>query len=302
MGVDPDQVTILNDWWPHVDCGDPTNFIELFDWMLTADLYDPQSYAYVASKIDLSNFIDYYIFELFSENTDWPANNMRCWQIGDGKWRWIFFDGDACFCWGTFNAFANALYEGDDTWPSSWRASLFFRKLSVNEDFCQQFNNRFQELLTTTISYSNTGMLFEEIKEVLAPEIPFQSQRFGYPVDIDTWNTYLGHTQWFLMKRCEYILPVLKDFLQGTVWSKPENQQTLFKVFPNPFLETVTLHIEAELYGTTTCSVYDIMGRQVFVQNLSLNAGPNIVLLDLPLSSGMYFLKIGTQIVKIVKQ
>lgn len=299
LGVDPEQVTILEGWTPSVDCGDPTNFIDLINWMKDADLTQPEAYAYAASKMDIDNFIDYYVFELFSENTDWPNNNTRCWQLGDGKWRWIFFDGDACFSWMTYYSFENAVYEGDETWPSSRRASLFFRKLLANEGFRQQFNARFHELLNTTFTYDYTGPLFTEIKEQLAPEIPYQAARFGKPIDVNDWTTYLGHMQWFLMERCNRIVPVLEELMH---WQVSDHQDSVFAVYPNPTSGAVTLRLYANQPAVVPCCVVDLTGRQVLAQSVPLATGINSVHMDLPLLPGIYFLKIMDKVIKIVKQ
>ena len=300
LDVDPEQVTILEGWAPHVDCGNPAEFIALYQWFIDADLKDPEAYAYVASKIDLHNFIDYYIFELFSENTDWPGNNVRCWLTEDGKWRWFFYDGDACLCWNTFLAFDYAVYEGDATYPSSSRATLFFRKLLENENFKQQFDSRFRELLETTFSYSITQPLFEHIKAALAPEIFFQSERFGHPVDVETWNTYLGHTQWFLMKRCESILPVLEQFLAP--YQIDEKPLKVFSCYPNPSDGRVFLALESEKERYSTIQLFDVTGHLVFAQPVVLEAGSNVIPIDLPPVTGLYCLMIDALVTKIVRQ
>lgn len=298
LGIDPDLVTILDGWSPSVDCGDPTDYIELFRWMTDADLRDPEAYAYLSTKIDLHNFIDYYVLELFLENTDWPANNMRCWQYGNGKWRWVFFDGDACLCWVTFNAFDNAVYEGADTWPSSTRATLFFRKLLSNESFRQQFESRFQALMGTFFSYENTEPMFEEIKSLMEREIPFQSERFGRPVDVDDWNTNMGHTQWFLMKRNEYLAPVLADFMQ--YWSVGETPLACLEVFPNPSEGPITIRYQADHPETVSVLLYDVTGRQVFAQSLSAGTGDNLFLLTPSLAPGLYLMRVGTTTFRVI--
>lgn len=298
LGVDSEQVTILSGWDPIVDCGNPQNYLELFDWMSEADLSDPQAYAYAASKIDIDNFIDYYIFELFWENTDWPNNNMRCWQNDNGKWRWIFFDGDACMCWMSYNAFDFAIYEGDETWPSSTKASLFFRKLFVNKDFKQQFNARFMELINTAFNYANTEPLFEEIKARVADEIPFQSERFGKPSDMESWNADLERSEWFLKERGERILTVLENFMNWPLLDQPMK----FTVYPNPISDEIHLFVDSDRYGYEQIAIYDLLGKQVYSQWSVITQGINELSIQLDLAAGIYVLRIGGQAAKLVKQ
>ena len=120
LGVDDDEVTIIKEW-NEVDCGSPDNFNALYAWMEQADLTDEEQYAYVEAHIDIANFIDYYIFELYSANRDWPATNIRMWQEGDSKWRWILYDTDGCLADG-FDVFANGLPRF-----ASWENQTFLR-------------------------------------------------------------------------------------------------------------------------------------------------------------------------------
>lgn len=84
--VEPDSCNIIKNWLI-LDEGDGTQWIHLYDWLETADLSKAEQYDYLCSKIEINNFIDYTVFELYSANVDWPANNVRCWQTGDRKWR-----------------------------------------------------------------------------------------------------------------------------------------------------------------------------------------------------------------------
>ena len=296
-----EQVNLLSSWEGLVDCGTSIHFDSLFRWVDTADLSYAPNFEWFQTQVDLSNFIDYQILEIFIENLDWPANNMRCWQQDNGPWRWIFYDGDGCLCWITFSAFDNAVYEGDDTWPSSNQSTLFFRKLLTNETFRHLFYTRFVELMETAFSFSVTGPWFDTIKQALAPSIPSQVDRFGFPVDVETWNTYMSHTHWFLMKRCEYMRPVLDEFFNSYM-SVPEASSTAFEVFPNPTQGSVILKIDSERPETATCLIYDVTGRQVLASVVSLHEGFNTINMDLPLSPGMYFLKINNIVTKIIRQ
>ena len=296
--VDIEHVNLIWAWNPFVDCGTLQYFLELFQWMETADLRTPEAYEYAKTKIDIDNFIDYQIFELFAENSDWPANKMRCWQVDDGKWRWIFFDGDACLRWMTFYAFDNALDEGDAVWPSNWRATLFFRKLMESEDFKMQFNSRFHVLLNTAFSYEVTKPIFDNIKATIIGEIPYQSERFGFPVSMDSWNEDMRRVDWFLCQRGEKI----QEPLQMLVLGMSEAQQHQFLCYPNPFSGELHICFDAETFDKNEIVIYDMMGRKVFAQSFLKHQGYNEIVLQPDLKAGVYVLKLGGQTIKIVKQ
>lgn len=297
LGVDKDDVTIIKDWG-ETECGDPANFNALYAWMEQANLSDEEQYAYAESHIDLHNFIDYFIFEIFAENLDWPSTNLRCWQEGDGKWRWIFFDGDACLEEQGLDAFANAVYEGDDTWPSSRRATLFFRKLLENDHFKEQFASRFNELAVTVFDYQNTKPFFDYIKQALWFEVPNQMERFNSPSSFSTWEWYcMAVINVFLSNRSSVIIEQINEIL-----SVEEPMVVALQCFPNPFTEEIHINMASDAFGAKEIAIYDMLGRKVFAQTYVTHQGYNEIVLQPDLKVGVYVLKLGGQTMKIVKQ
>lgn len=287
--VDIDNVNLISGWNGLLDHGTSVHYDSLFNWVETADLTNEEDYDFFKTRIDLECFIDYQILELFIENNDWPANNMRMWQVGNGPWRWIFYDGDASIRWMTFDAFEQAVYVGDETWPSSTESTLFFRKLLENEEFKQQFNDRFHELLSTVFDYSFTGVLYDQIKMSLEPEIPFQVARFGLPESVSVWNGNMEMVKFFLMNRVAELQYVLDDFL----WDLPEYQQESLLCYPNPSSGEIHVCIDSERLDADEISIYDMLGRKVFAISCQFdNANPSITF-NPHLEAGVYVMKIG---------
>ena len=296
-GVDIDHVNIMANWVDVADHGTAANFIDLFRWVEEADLTTPDDYAYFESHVDIDNFIDYQIFEMFIENCDWPANNMRCWQEDNGPWRWIFYDGDACLLWMTFYAFDNAVYDGDSIWPSSAASTLFFRKLLENEDFQSRFISRFQELLNTSFSDEVTSPIFEEIKLRIEPEVPLQSERFGFPESMEEWASDMDKVEYFLRARPNCVLDPLNDLLIGI----PENQSVeSIMCFPNPFSDEIHLRLLSDDNKVGEIAIYDVLGRKVLSEAFSTETG-NEITLNPSLPAGVYVLKVGSHSRRIVR-
>ncbi len=296
--VDIEQVNLIWAWNPFVDCGTLYNFLELFHWMENADLSDARAYAYLKTQMDVDNFIDYQIFEMFAENDDWPANNMRCWQEGNSKWRWIFFDGDACLRWMTFHAFENAVDEGDALWPTNWKATLFFRRLLENDEFREQFNSRFRELLNTAFSYATTKPIFESIKATIIAEVPFQSERYGRPTNMAAWNDDMGRINCFLMRRADN----LDDHIYDLLVDLPEKQAIGVWCYPNPSSGEIRILMDAEHMDACEIAIFDVLGHKVFTQSCLLSTSNNEIVIHPDLKAGVYVLKIGHSFHKIIRQ
>lgn len=295
FGIDPDDVTIINAWH-ELECGDISNYDALFAWMQQADLTDEEQYAYAMAHIDISNFIDYYVFELFAANIDWPAYNTRMWQQGDSKWRWIFFDGDACLEILSFDVFANATYDGDESYPSSRMATLFFRKLLENEHFKEEFASRFNQLVATTFAYENTWPYYDYIYQTLSNEVPNQIERFNNPENYLMWESYcMPVIDWFLRERPLSIVDELNAFM---FVDEPELND--FQCYPNPFSDEIHIVVDAGCFAATEIAAYDMLGRKVFVVPCLLSAGENRMTIHPSLPKGVYLLKIGDYTQRIV--
>ena len=295
-GIDIDNVNIMGSWYPIVDHGSPDNFISLYQWMETADLTNLEDYTYLESQIDMDCFIDHYILELLIENNDWPANNMRCWQLGDGPWRWFFYDGDACLGWMTFNAFDNAVYVGDETWPSSTQSTLFFRKLLENEDFKVRFESRFIDLFDEAFDFSVTSPIFEDIRTKIETEIPFQSDRFGFPQSMEAWELDMNRVNYFLNARKYYILDPLHSLMDGL----PEKLSNNVWCYPNPFSDEIHLFLQTDDEKIHEIAIYDLLGRKVLSEIVVTDNG-NEIILNPKLPAGVYVLKMGGHSQRIVR-
>lgn len=178
-GFDRGSVNIIQSWIGNPSCGNNENFIKMIRWFMNADLSNANEYKQACQLIDIKCFIDYYCFQLFISNSDWPHNNMRCWQANDGKWRWIFYDGD-CALLTNPNMLVNTLYNENNKNIST----LIFTKLLGNECFRDDFYERFGELLIHEFDPKNTKAYFSNCINAINPELDFHYNRFGYTVNI----------------------------------------------------------------------------------------------------------------------
>ena len=293
---DPDEINIIKDW-KVLDNGDSTNWMNLYSWVHETDLSLEENYALMDEFIDMDNFIDYMIFEIYSCNFDWPIHNIRCWQRGNGKWRWIFYDGDACFLWDV-DPFGNAVDTTAKT--ANAESTLFFRKLIENPVFLDHFKERFIELMSDQLQYSYIAPYFNMLREVVRDEIPNQCKRFGFPTDVEHWENDMNHVRYFLLSLNERMLTGLHEFY-GQYYDGMEERLVSFQCYPNPFSEEIRLSFDVNAVAVTEISIYDMMGRKVFVTPCQFdNANPTITF-NPHLNAGVYILKIGELTQRIVR-
>lgn len=178
-GIDKDDVEFKES--SHPDYTDLLNYIDQNDLSINTH------YDYVETKIDMDNYIDYTIAELFFANYDWPANNMKLWKAKtDGKWRWVFYDLDAGYS--DINMLEYATKVDSNSSAPDWKSPTFlFRQLLKNKNFKAQFINRYVELLKTSFDPLETKAKYLKIKSLYAPEINDHVSRWNFPPNKQIW-------------------------------------------------------------------------------------------------------------------
>ena len=293
--VDIDDINLIEDWSGECEAGSNDSFFELYDYIANNDLSDPDAYAYVERQIDIKNFIDYQILEIFTANLDWPANNMRCWQESDGPWRWIFFDGDIGLINKEFDGFANATYDGPIVFPTNSYSTLFLRRLLENESFKVDFVNRFNHLLNSAFAYETTKVYLDNAFETLKDEIPNQVARFHYPDSLQLWEQHMGAVRDFLRLRKNYVVEQLHDHYLSDDFSI-----TIDAIYPSPAQNEIRIQTESDQTALTNVQVIDLVGRVHINKEWAFGAGTSELVLPIHLPSGIYILRIGDTTRKFV--
>ena len=284
--------------------GNNIEFANMMDWLEIADLTQKHEYQHLCELIDIDNFIDYIILETFIANCDWPANNMRCWKMNNGRWRWMFLDGDAAlnnFSIDPFgnaiplDVFGNATYAGEYTWPSSRKATLMFRKCLENPEFVLSFENRMSQLCQDVLAFENTEYHFQHIKDWIQEEIAAQSFRFSIPQQVDLWNLTCTLTDDFLINRVETYF----DEYSVYVGLDEHLASASFSMYPNPangilFIET---RHGTSLPDQNEYRITNPIG-QTLLQGHIKNEIQQINIESLP--AGMYFITVGITTQKFV--
>lgn len=149
--------------------GDRSDYNELLSFVINNSMADDANYAFAESRIDIQEYINYYIAQIFYANHDWPAGNIKYWKTRTefGKWRWILYDTDLAF-----RQFSlNTLYWAADPNPTYAGATDLFRGLLDNEEFRSQFLNTYQYHMSTTFSKERLIRIIDSLQLAIEPEI-----------------------------------------------------------------------------------------------------------------------------------
>ena len=294
FGIDPNQCNIIKNW-NTLEAGDDTQWQELYTWVEHSDLSDSTDYEYFCSKIDMHNFIDYLVFELYSANVDWPANNVRCWQSGNRKWRWMFFDGDGCF-FRDWDVFANIMDTSNNLGPSNAASTLFYRKLLESKAFHEQFHSRFEELMINKLNYSQTGPVLAALCEQIRSEVLYQSLRFNFPTCDSVWLAHVDSMDAYLQNRNHCLEALIPMYL-----NIPDNELIGFTCYPNPFSNLLYIQFPSVEQKKVEMRIFDVLGRCIRQEKVQLQSGMNSIAIQVDLTPGVYLLQIGGHSQRIVR-
>jgi hypothetical protein len=202
-----DEVLVLVEYWGRTQIGRPGEKEEYFDLLRMIDndysendyatvdtLADQTAYNEIVDLLDIENFIDYFVSQIYFGNRDWPHNNIMFWKTVnhqksydqqsywyDGKWRWIVFDLDMTFDNVEQDALAFATAENE------WSTYLL-RSLLENQTFREKFINSFADHLNTTFREDVVAERVDVFKSVYQPEIEEHIHRWGNAGgSLETW-------------------------------------------------------------------------------------------------------------------
>ena len=204
--------------------GSNDEYHQLIDYIENTDLSDDSNFEYIKDQIDLSNYILYQATNIFINNTDWPANNIKFWKHPETKWRWIMYDTDYGFgpYWNISNFYENTLsfaLNPDGTgWPNPPWSTLLFRKLITNISFRNQFINRYADELNTRFLPNNVINHIDQIYSTIEPEVEAHYSRWkddpsvGY--EITEINSHIEYYVDNMKSFAAYRHPIVKEHIK----------------------------------------------------------------------------------------
>jgi len=175
-GVEPDEISIL-EFGGDIIQGENDSYIDIIDFVTNNSLGSNQNYQFVADRIDIENYIIYYVTQIYFANTDWPGNNIKFWRTPETKWRWILFDTDFGFStWSTNSYLHNtldfAMEPNGPGWPNPPYSTLLFRKLTENISFRNELVNRFADEMNSRFLPAKVVEHIDSTAANIASEIP----------------------------------------------------------------------------------------------------------------------------------
>ena len=234
-GVDKDSIDLMKNPYnyPEIKEGDAVEWNELTNFIENNSLENLSNYDVVNSKIDMNEYMNYNIAEMYSANYDWPANNVAVWRDrNNGKFRWMFYDLDISSGYAQwspadaeFNAIDHATTTTGSDWPNNPESTLFLRKIIQNQSFQNEFVQRTCTFGQTIFAPDRAEHFIDSLSAKVASEVPALINKFenappewfmwnSNPVggNIGSWNFNLTNFKNFWEERMDHVLSNYENF------------------------------------------------------------------------------------------
>lgn len=223
-GINPDNIDLLTGRWSTKE-GNNHEYASLLAYIDSNDMSSNHHYNYITTKIDIDNFIDYYVAQIYFANIDWPQNNVDFWRVRrsfdpeaekghDGRWRWLLYDVD--YSLGFTNLTTGFISDerfdminwvmsernlmNNQRWPGQ-----IFRRLMNNDQFKFQFINQIADHLNTSFEINRAKSIIEYNEERIKSEITNHSNRWNHPSSFSTWESNIEVMYRFVENRPEFL-------------------------------------------------------------------------------------------------
>ena len=206
---DPDDIDLLEGNGTAA-VGNNEDYQALIAYMKDHSLADKESFEYVAARMDVDNYMDYAIMQIFFNNTD--LGNIKFWRSHErgAKWRWILFDLD----WGMYLLTRDnvaAFLDPEGMGVNKFYSTEIFRSLMENAAWKHSFLERFAYLLSTSFSAEHVLQKIDEITATIIDELPREKEMYGRTMN--NYELHMVRLRSFAENRPEIVVYQLRDNL-----------------------------------------------------------------------------------------
>ncbi|MEA1876944.1 MAG: CotH kinase family protein [Bacteroidota bacterium] len=225
--VDKDNIDLISQQHD-VREGDFSAYSELITFVRGHDMSIEENYSFAKERMQIGEYISYYLTQVFYANHDWPAGNIKYWRPrrDEGKFRWILFDTDLAFT----DFWKNSVEWVTDPDPYYEGSTDLFRGLMENAEFRNEFLSKMEYHLATTFSTERILHVIDSLQANIAPEMPRHIERWyghhGWTFttsggvyletpwleSYESWSGFLQRFINFANERQDYMTSFLADY------------------------------------------------------------------------------------------
>ena len=268
----------LQNCWLDINNGDDEDFKKIHDYIKQCDKSNPLNYQYVKELIDIDNYIDYNIAEIFGANIDWPAWNIKFWKEKKegAKWKWVLVDMDYSFGNGAKWDFNMIEYATAPTHTSSKKANMslatvLLRKMLEFDDFEEKFIQQFAASLNIIYKTDRVIKVIEDFKSQRKYEMPSHIERWKESFFDSPWDSTVKFIIPTTMELWDQEIDVMREFAK----KRPKTVRTnLMKKFDLKELVNIQINCKDGNVKINSIPLNNIIHKGDYFKNLPIKLTP----------------------------
>lgn len=210
---------------PEVLAGDGDHWRATRRFFEETNFADPQAVTRAAELINLDDFTNFWLYNIYAANYDWPHHNYYVFRSRSGddtRWHWGSWDADAAFdylgwglhhdtlAWATRSELRHDLRFNNEKGlrdsPDQVGGAMFAAKLLANPVYRERFYERMLVLLETDLAAPRLQQALRRLQSLLEPDLEADWSRWAaaYPpgeVGREAYEEDLARVSSFFQKR-----------------------------------------------------------------------------------------------------
>lgn len=177
------------------------------------------TYGEYEDRMDLEEYKNLMIMNLYYNNLDFPGNNFMMWRPREEGGRWRFVAKDTDYTMGIYGMDSNYKilewinnpnYDGSHNWANHADHTLLFRRLMEIEQFKDEFIDRFAVYMGDFLNYDAIWKTWGPMYETIKTEYPNHRKLINqwWP----NYNNELSTAQNWVKKRTDQLYSQLSQY------------------------------------------------------------------------------------------
>jgi len=213
-GISKDDIDLIEKYKTVIEGTDET-YRSYFESLQLMDMTEPASFDFVDEHIDVQEYINYLVTEIYVANTDWPGNNMKFWRqrSTNGKFRWILWDTDFGLGFNSNPSDHPTLKYATTPGTSgatSGEATVHIQLMLQNPIFKERFITTLTTAMSSIFSPTNFNNEVEIFQNRLKDEMPYHKARWGGTME--EWENYIQKVKTFMAERQPFMMQHITEF------------------------------------------------------------------------------------------
>jgi hypothetical protein len=241
---DTEDVDVLENWsWGGISSGDRVAFDRLMTELRKSS--SQRNYQWIMSQVDIDEYINYMILQVYILNTDFPHNNVSMWRrrTTDGKWRFILKDTDfGLGIWDDNSYTHNAMRYNTENNNDERK---LFNALLTQDSFKQKFYGRFAVYMGDLLHYRSTSNVIDSIQRILEPAMQDHLTRWlpeKWWRDMASWRNEVTRMKNWCNRRNVEVYKHLQDYFKlGTIMKLTFEKSNAMTATPDVFINDVRI-------------------------------------------------------------